>query len=79
MARDGKAEWERCSIALNEEGVYICRCEPRTVMAMVGIIQVGVATNKGAAIQAAKKLFSEFSLNNERLSKYLAQLGGYVN
>jgi len=63
------------SITLNEEGVYIYRCEPHTVMAMVGVIQVGVATNKGAAIQAAKKLSSEFSLNNERLSKYLAQLG----
>ena len=54
-----KRSRESVSITLNEEGIY--RCEPHTVMAMIGVTQVGVATNKGAAIQAAKKLFSEFS------------------
>jgi len=63
------------SVTLNKEGVYIYRCEPHTVMAMVGVIQVGKVTNKDAAMQAAKKLASQFSMNKERLSNYLAQLG----
>lgn len=63
------------SVTLDKEGVYIYKCEPHTIMAMVGVIQVGSVTNKGAAIQAAKKLSSKFSLNKERLSHYLVQLG----
>lgn len=62
------------SITLNKEGIYMYTCEPHNVMAMVGVIQAGEATNKDAAMKTAKELSSKFSMNKDRLDKYLAAL-----
>lgn len=62
------------SITLNKEGIYMYTCEPHNVMAMVGVIQAGEAINKDAAMKAAKELSSKFSMNKDRLEKYMAEL-----
>ena len=62
------------SVTLDKEGIYIYKCDPHTVMAMVGVIQVGEVKNKEAAEKSAKELAKTFSLNKDRLDKYLAKL-----
>jgi pseudoazurin len=62
------------SITLDKEGLYIYQCDPHKVMAMVGVIQVGEAKNTEAAKKSAKKLAESFSLNKDRLDKYLVLL-----
>ena len=36
---------QEISITLDKEGVYVYNCTPHAMMAMVGVIQVGEATN----------------------------------
>ncbi len=62
------------TVKLDKEGVYLYKCVPHEVMAMVGVIQVGNATNKDAATAAAKTENSKFSLNKDRLDKYIANV-----
>ena len=50
MIPAGASDWagalnEDVSIKLESEGVYVYQCDPHLVMAMVGVIQVGAATN----------------------------------
>ena len=44
------------------------------MMAMVGVIQVGEAVNMAEVQEAAQNLKSNFMMNGDRLSGYLAQL-----
>ena len=62
------------TITLHKEGVYIYKCVPHTVMAMVGVIQVGGAGNKDAAMKAADDLGKQFAMNKDRLQKYMAKV-----
>jgi len=76
---EGGVTWEgeynkAVTITMNKEGVYIYDCVPHTAMAMVGVIQVGNATNLAAAQGAAKSLAKKFVMNKDRLDKYLAQV-----
>ena len=43
-------------------------------MAMVGVIQVGAATNLEEIKQAARTLKSTFAMNAERLETYISRL-----
>ena len=76
---EGAAAWsgainEDISITLNTEGVYIYQCDPHAMMAMIGVIQVGEAVNMEEVSNKAETFKSNFMLNSERLSGYLAQL-----
>ncbi|MAH73149.1 MAG: pseudoazurin [Cellvibrionales bacterium TMED49] len=62
------------SVVLDIEGVYVYQCDPHAMMAMVGVIQVGKAVNISEVKIAAEKYKSNFMLNAERLTGYLAQL-----
>ena len=62
------------SVVLDIEGVYVYQCDPHAMMAMVGVIQVGAATNISEVKIAAEEYKSNFMLNNDRLTGYLAQL-----
>jgi pseudoazurin len=62
------------SITLNTEGVYVYKCTPHTMMAMVGVIQVGNASNIDTVKAAASTLKNSFVVNKERLTQYLSQL-----
>jgi len=65
---------EDISITMNTEGVYIYQCDPHAMMAMVGVIQVGEAVNMEEVSKKAETFKTNFMLNSERLSGYLAQL-----
>jgi pseudoazurin len=81
---EGASVWKgevgkEVSVTLDKEGLYIYECDPHKVMAMVGVIQVGEVKNKEAATKAAKKLAESFSLNKDRLDKYLEILAEKEN
>ena len=79
MIPDGAQTWagalsQDISVVLNTEGVYVYQCDPHAMMAMVGVIQVGAATNISEVKIAAEEYKSNFMLNTDRLTGYLAQL-----
>jgi pseudoazurin len=62
------------SVTLDTEGVYVYECTPHKMMAMVGVIKVGNATNLDEIKLEAAKVKSSFVMNNDRLDNYLAEL-----
>ena len=79
MIPAGAKEWNGqmnmdISVTLDTEGVYVYQCDPHAMMAMVGVIQVGEAVNMEEVSNKAETFKSNFMLNSERLSSYLAQL-----
>ena len=78
MIPEGASSWagmlsQDISVTLEKEGVYVYQCDPHVMMAMVGVIQAGEATNLESikAAVAAKK--STFIMNADRLDNYLSQ------
>jgi pseudoazurin len=65
---------QEVSVTIKKEGVYIYSCDPHKTLAMVGVIQAGKATNKEAAVAAAKEISASFAMNKDRLEKYLSTL-----
>jgi pseudoazurin len=61
------------SVKLTKEGIYIYKCDPHSVMAMVGVVQVGKAVNLADAQTESNKISATFALNKDRLKKYLGQ------
>ena len=79
MIPNGASSWagqlsQDISVVLNTEGVYVYQCDPHLVMAMVGVIQVGEATNIDEIKQQAALKKSSFMMNSDRLDNYLSQL-----
>ncbi|MEM6984912.1 MAG: pseudoazurin [Pseudomonadota bacterium] len=79
LVPDGADSWsgalnEEVSITLDAEGVYIYVCDPHSIMAMVGVIQVGAATNLDAAMAKAEELEGGFALSKGRLNEYMLQV-----
>lgn len=68
----GKTD-QALSVKMTKEGVYLYKCDPHVVMAMIGVIQVGKATNLAEARAAGDKLAATISMNKERVKKYLDQ------
>ena len=62
------------SVTLDTEGVYVYQCDPHVMMAMIGVIQVGEATNMNDIKAATNTLKSSFVMNAERIDMYLDQL-----
>ena len=62
------------SVTLNTEGVYVYECTPHKMMAMVGVIKVGNATNLDAIKQQSASVKSAFVMNKDRLDNYLNEL-----
>ncbi len=79
FAPEGGVTWQGdfnkpVTITMNKEGIYIYDCVPHTPMAMVGVIQVGNATNLVEAQAAAANLAKRFVMNKDRLDGYMAQV-----
>ncbi len=79
MVPDGASSWagklsQDISVVLDTEGVYVYQCDPHLVMAMIGVIQVGEATNIEEIKQQAALKKSSFMMNSDRLDNYLSQL-----
>ena len=62
------------TVKIEKEGIYLYKCSPHVTLGMVGVIQAGEASNKEAALKAAKELKATMAMNKERLDKYLAAL-----
>ena len=79
MVPEGANSWagalsQDISVVLDTEGVYVYQCDPHVMMAMIGVIQVGEATNINEIKASSGVIKSSFMLNSERLDEYLAQL-----
>ena len=79
MIPEGAISWagmlsQDISITLDKEGVYVYQCDPHVMMAMVGVIQAGDATNLEAIKAAAITKKSTFIMSADRLDNYLSQL-----
>jgi pseudoazurin len=61
-------------VTFNQEGVYLYKCLPHTIMGMVGVIQVGSPTNLEQAKQAWQKIKPTLVMNKERMDDYLKQV-----
>ena len=79
MLPDGAVAWAGAmnadiSVTLDTEGIYVYQCDPHAMMAMIGVIQVGEATNMDAIKQASNSYKSSFIMNTNRIDDYLNQL-----
>ena len=75
----GATPWESIqgqdfSVTFDTEGVYVYQCTPHLVMAMIGLIQVGEATNLAEIKSNLGPFQSLIALNQDRLDKYFSQL-----
>jgi pseudoazurin len=61
-------------VTFNKEGVYLYKCLPHTIMGMVGVIQVGSATNLEQAKVAWETIKPTLVMNKERMDDYLKQV-----
>jgi len=63
------------SVTFDVEGLYAYQCTPHSVMAMVGVIQVGEnLTNLNEVLSQAESMKGMFVMNKERLIDYISQL-----
>ncbi len=65
---------QKISVTIDKEGVYIYKCMPHSVLAMVGVIIAGKPTNLDEIKKSSKALTTTFATNNDRLNKYLSQV-----
>tara|TARA_B100000497_G_C7604946_1_gene363358 strand:+ start:437 stop:880 length:444 start_codon:yes stop_codon:yes gene_type:complete len=80
MIPEGANSWngamsQDITVTVNKEGIYVYQCTPHSMMAMVGVIQVGESRSNIDSIQsklAAVK--AGFVTNKERLDTYLGSL-----
>ncbi|MFA0811564.1 pseudoazurin [Microbulbifer epialgicus] len=62
---------EKVTITLNQEGIYLYQCDPHLPLGMIGVIQVGEATNFETAKKHAEGMNDRIAVNKERLQQYL--------
>ena len=80
MIPEGANSWngamsQDITVTVNKEGIYVYQCTPHSMMAMVGVIQVGESLSNMDAIQAkVASVKAGFVTNKERLDTYLGSL-----
>ena len=80
MIPEGANTWngamsQDVTVTVNKEGVYVYQCTPHSMMAMVGVIQVGGSLSNMDDIQAKlASVKAGFVTNKERLDGYLGSL-----
>lgn len=62
------------TITLDTEGVYIYQCTPHFALGMVGVIQVGEASNMADADNAAAEFTKTIAVNKNRLSDAMVKI-----
>lgn len=75
----GAAGWkgdmnQKVSVTLDKEGVYVYQCMPHAIMAMVGVVVAGQATNLEDVKANSAALSGRFVMNKDRLTNYLGQI-----
>ena len=80
MIPEGANAWngamsQDVTVTVNKEGVYVYQCTPHSMMAMVGVIQVGGSLSNMDAIRTkVASVKAGFVTNKERLDTYLGSL-----
>ena len=80
MIPEGATAWNSAmsqdvTVTVDKEGVYVYQCTPHSMMAMVGVIQVGGSLVNMDAVQAkVAGVNAGFVTNKERLNSYLGSL-----
>tara|TARA_B110001454_G_C12607092_1_gene387050 strand:- start:280 stop:723 length:444 start_codon:yes stop_codon:yes gene_type:complete len=80
MIPEGANSWNGAmsrdvTVTVNKEGIYVYQCTPHSMMAMVGVIQVGgLLSNMASILAKAGNLKASFVMNKERLDNYLGAL-----
>lgn len=79
LTPEGGTDWkggidEEVTVTLDTEGVFIYQCDPHVTLGMVGVIQVGEATNKDAANSKAEELKAKMNTGKDRLDGYMNQV-----
>ncbi|MEZ8030438.1 pseudoazurin [Enterovibrio norvegicus] len=62
------------SVTFDKEGLHAYQCEPHSIMAMVGIVQVGKATNKEDFHRFVDSKEAMFVMNKGRFKAYGEQV-----
>ena len=63
------------TVTLTQPGIYAYQCTPHSMMAMVGVIQVGDDVSNLETVKTkAQMVKSSFVMNQTRLDDYLAEL-----
>ena len=65
---------EKITVELNTEGVYVYQCTPHIALGMIGVIQVGEASNIDDIKNSTSSLESMIVMNKERVQQYLGQV-----
>ena len=65
---------EKITIELNTEGVYVYQCTPHIALGMIGVIQVGEASNIDDIKNSTSSLESMIVMNKERVQQYLSKV-----
>lgn len=79
LVPDGAKAWQSeigkpLTVTLDKQGVYLYECQPHHMLGMLGVIQVGKATNKAAAEKAAAEMETKVVTNKGRLTKLMAEV-----
>ena len=61
-------------VTFDKEGVYVYQCTPHSMMAMVGVIKVGVPKNLEIIKGKAEDQKKAFVMNKERITNYLQEI-----
>lgn len=61
-------------VTFSKEGVYLYECAPHHQFGMLGVIQVGKATNKAAADKAAADMETKQLMSKGRLTGYMKKV-----
>ena len=62
------------TVTFDKNGVYVYQCSPHVVLAMIGVVVVGEATNLQAVKDSAEQIKKTFVMNKDRLDSYLAKV-----
>lgn len=65
---------EKFTLKVDKEGLYFYDCPPHLMMAMIGMIQAGEATNREAVEKAVKANRGRMMMNGKRADALLQQI-----
>ncbi|MDO4905510.1 MAG: plastocyanin/azurin family copper-binding protein [Lautropia sp.] len=76
---DGVTPWkseldEKFTVTIDKEGLYFYDCPPHLMMAMIGMIQAGRATNREVVEKAVETNRRRMMMNGERADALLEQI-----
>jgi pseudoazurin len=76
---EGATPWkgengQSITVTIDKQGVYVYKCLPHSIMAMVGVIVAGEPVNLEQIKTDAEPFIATFAMKKKRLTKYLAEV-----